>query len=107
MEAFEGQDVVICTLNDEAAVLQEGMVKAAYEASVKRFLPNEWANHDMCLPGTGLEGVKEGKRAVVDLLDIKVKEAQRGGKDFHVSVGSMHQPVPVSAASASLKRVLE
>ena len=46
VEAFQGQDVVICALNDEAAPLQPGIIEAAYEAGVRRFLVNEWANHD-------------------------------------------------------------
>lgn len=83
MEAFKGQDVVICTLNDEAGPLQLGIIEAAYEAGVRRFFPNEWANHEMCLPGTGLEGMREGKRAVVEILEGYVKKGREEGRDFH------------------------
>ncbi|KAH9209772.1 hypothetical protein DL95DRAFT_466458 [Leptodontidium sp. 2 PMI_412] len=80
--ALSGQDVVICTLNDEAAQHQGGLVEAAYEAGVKRYMPNEWASHDMTIEGTPMEEAYEGKRAVVRLLNEKVELAAKEGREF-------------------------
>ncbi|KAH7314277.1 hypothetical protein BKA65DRAFT_516518 [Rhexocercosporidium sp. MPI-PUGE-AT-0058] len=80
--ALRGQDVLICTLNDEAAQLQGGLIEAAYEAGVKRYMPNEWASHDMIVEGTPMEEVYEGKRDIVRLLDEKVEVAGREGREF-------------------------
>ncbi|PVH70584.1 NAD(P)-binding protein [Cadophora sp. DSE1049] len=81
-EALHGQDVVICTLNDEAAQLQGELVEAAYEAGVERYMPNEWAGHDMNVEGTPMEEVYEGKRAILRLLDEKVRLAEKDGRGF-------------------------
>lgn len=81
--AFQGQDVVICTLNDDTAPLQPGIIEAAYEAGVKRFIPNEWANHDMVVPGTPMEDVLAGKKGTVKLLEEKANEAEMDGRVFH------------------------
>ena len=80
--ALQGQEVVICTLNDEAAQFQGELVEAAYEAGVKQYMPNEWASHDMTVEGTPMEEVYEGKRAIVRLLDEKVKLAEQEGREF-------------------------
>ena len=82
IDALRGQDVLICTLNDEAAQLQAELVEAAYAAGVKRYMPNEWASHDMIVEGTPMEEVYEGKRAIVKLLDEKVKLAEKDGREF-------------------------
>lgn len=65
VEALKGQDVLILTLNDAAAELQPGIIEAAYDAGVKRVLPNEWAAR-LDVEGTGLGGMNEGKKAVVE-----------------------------------------
>ncbi|KAG4429433.1 hypothetical protein IFR05_015085 [Cadophora sp. M221] len=80
--ALGGQDVVICTLNDEAAQLQGELIEAAYEAGVKRYMPNEWASHDMNIEGTPMEEAYEGKRAIVRLLNEKAELAAKEGREF-------------------------
>jgi hypothetical protein len=83
VEALKGQDAVINTLNDAVAEQAAVLVEAAFDAGIKRFVPNEWASHDMIVPGTLLEEGYEGKRAIVTLLNQKVKEAQAAGREFH------------------------
>lgn len=75
--------MVICTLNDANPELQPQIIEAAFEAGVNRFMQNEWASHDMNVPGTPMEEAKAGKHAVVELLNQKVKDAKEAGKEFH------------------------
>ncbi|KAK0118340.1 hypothetical protein ONS95_012630 [Cadophora gregata] len=82
IEALQGQEVLICTLNDEAAPLQAGLIEAAYDAGVKLYMPNEWASHEMNVQGTPMEEMYEGKKAIIRLLDEKVKLAEKEGKEF-------------------------
>lgn len=56
---------MILTLNDAAVELQPGIIEAAYEAGVKRVLPNEWAAR-LVVEGGGLDGMKTVKEVVVD-----------------------------------------
>ncbi|KAL2061568.1 hypothetical protein VTL71DRAFT_6945 [Oculimacula yallundae] len=80
--ALRGQDVLICTLNDEATFLQAGLIEAAFEAGVKRYMPNEWASHDLNIQGTPMDEIFEGKKSIIRLLEHKVELAKKEGTVF-------------------------
>lgn len=83
VDAFKGEDAVICTLNVEVLAFQAKYIEAAVEAGVKRFIPSEWGSHHIKTPATEMAQVFAGKAALVNFLDKKSKEASASGKEFH------------------------
>ena len=80
---LRGQDAVICTLADDAVHIQFQIIEAAFEAGVRRFIPNEWGSHDIPAPVPEMEPSIPERKAVIALLDEKSKVAEEQGKDFH------------------------
>lgn len=83
VEAFKDQDAIICTLNDAAVSAQTGLIEAAVEAGVKRFIPSEWANIDLKASVPELEEGITRRLSIIELLDQKAKDAAVTGKVFH------------------------
>jgi uncharacterized protein YbjT (DUF2867 family) len=74
VEALEGQDALICTLNDEAAPVQVQLIGAAAEAGVKRFIPSKFAGNEMEAAVPEMEYALAGKKAIIELLKAKAAE---------------------------------
>ena len=74
MQAFQGQDAVICVLNPNLVDATKAAINAAVKAGVKRFIPSEFAAETIDPKMRATVPIFQNKRDIVEYLMGREKD---------------------------------